>query len=254
VYCQTLKAKTNTQRRVFGTKRPTRIEGPARVLVAAEEPIAHLIRLALNHGRYATEVATTARDAQRSLVEWRPHMMIVDLDLRSGGALALVGEKLASRRVPVIALTTRGDLKTKLAAFDRGADDFVTVPFIPEELVARSIALMRRAYGEAVPLVPVINIGGLEIDMLNQRVCVGSLRVRLTGIEQAILYLLAANPGRTLDRSTILDVVWGADFVAESNLVDRHVRNVREKLHDSWRKPRYIATIPGKGYRFLAAS
>jgi len=236
VYCQSLKAKTSR---------------PARVLVTADEPIAHLVRLALNHGRYATDVATTAPAARRSLVEWRPHMMIIDLDLRSGGALALVGERLTSRRVPVIVLTTRGDLKTKLAAFDRGADDFVTVPFVPEELVARSLALMRRTYGETVPFFPVIKVDGLEIDVLNQRVRIGSLRVTLTAIEQAILYLFAANPGRTLDRSTILDAVWGTDFVSDSNIVDRHVRNLRLKLNDSWRSPRYIETVSGEGYRFI---
>jgi len=82
----------------------------------------------------------------------------------------------------------------------------------------------------------------------------GAVKLNLTAIEQALLYLLASNPGKTLDRETILDALWGADYVAESNLVDRHIRNLRVKLKDSWRRPRYIETLPGKGYRFLATA
>ena len=120
--------------------------------------------------------------------------------------------------------------------------------------VARALAVMRRTYGDAIPFIPVIKVGGLEIDLLNQQVRAGALKLNLTTIEQALLYLLASNPGKTLNRETILDALWGADYVAESNLVDRHIRNLRVKLKDSWRRPRYIETLPGKGYRFLATA
>ena len=160
---------------------------------------------------------------------------------------------IGGRPIPTIVLTERGDLKTKLRAFEQGADDFITVPVSPEELVARTLALMRRTYGSAVPFVPVINVGGLELDLLNQHAKSGSSVLHLTAIEQALLYLLASNPGKTLDREVILDALWGADYVAESNLVDRHVRNLRVKLKNNWRRPRFIATVPGKGYRFLAS-
>ena len=219
-------------------------------MIAADGPRGPAIELALNHGRYLTEIVDSVRAAKRTLADWRPHLMVVDLDLRSGGALELVGERLASRRVPVIVFTTRGDLKTKLEAFDRGADDFVMVPFSPEELIARTIAVIRRTYGETVPITPAIRVGELEVDLLEQRVRVGSLRVKLTSIEQAMLYFLASHAGEVLDRATILDAVWGSDFIADSNLIDRHIRNLRVKLHDDWRKPRYIETVAGKGYRF----
>ena len=97
----------------------------------------------------------------------------------------------------------------------------------------------------------IIKVGGLEIDLLNRRVRSGTSVLHLTAMEQALLYLLASNPGRTVDRESILDALWGTDYVAESNLVDRHVRNLRVKLKNSWRRPRFIATVPGKGYRFL---
>jgi DNA-binding response OmpR family regulator len=230
------------------------LRGPARVLVVGDATIARLMRLALNHGDYFVRIATTASEGERVKHEWNPHLLVVDIDLDEGGAIALVGHRRQSgRRMPAIALTQRGDMRTKLAAFDQGADDFVTMPFSPEELVARVLAVMRRTYAERVPFFPTIRIGDVEIDILHQRICVGQSRLRLSAIEQSLLYLLASNPGEVMTREMILDTVWGSDYVAESNVVDRHVRNLRIKLKHSYRAPRYIATVPGKGYRFLLA-
>jgi two-component system alkaline phosphatase synthesis response regulator PhoP len=111
---------------------------------------------------------------------------------------------------------------------------------------------MRRSYGDDVAFIPVIKVGGMEIDLLTQQVKVGKLRPSLTAMEQALLYLLASNAGQTLGREEILDALWGSDFVPGSNVVDRHVRNLRLKLKDPWRNPRFIGTVPGKGYRFVA--
>ena len=165
-----------------------------------------------------------------------------------------MGARPSAARLPTIVISRRGDLKTKLAAFERGADDIVAIPFQPEEFVARALALMRRTYSDAIPFIPVIKIAGLEIDLLNRRVKSGSTRLELTTIEQALLYLLASNPGETLDRDTILDALWGWDYTAESNIVDRHIGNLRMKLKDDWKSPRFIETVAGKGYRFRAAS
>ena len=154
-------------------------------------------------------------------------------------------------RLPIIALTRRGDLKAKLAAFERGVDDILTVPFSPEEFVARVLAIMRRTYRDAVVFTPVLRLGDLEIDILNRRVRAGDTELHLTSLEQSLLYLLAANAGRLLTRDEILDHLWGADYVAESNVVDRHIRNLRVKLQNHSKRPRYIATVPGRGYRFV---
>jgi DNA-binding response OmpR family regulator len=225
--------------------------GPARVLVVADQPLAGVIALALNHGVYDVKLVDGVEDAVAQRKTWRPHLLIVDVDLRAGDPSALIGVADGNARVPTIVLAERGDLRTKLNAFDSGADDFLAVPISPEELVARALALMRRTYGDAIPFVPVIKVGGLEIDLLNQVVRSGSSSLHLTSIEQALLYLLASRPGETMDRESILDALWGSDYVAESNLVDRHIRNLRVKLKNNWRRPRYIATVPGKGYRFL---
>jgi len=227
------------------------IDGAARVLVVADEPLGQTLALTLNHGVYVSKTTADIDEALELSAKWKPHLLIVDIDLETGDATGLIAERIGLRRIPTIVLTARGDLKTKLAVFDKGADDFITLPLSPEELVARTLALMRRTYGQSIPFIAVIKVGGLEIDMLNRRVRSGTSVLHLTSMEQALLYLLASNPGKTVDRESILDALWGTDYVAESNLVDRHVRNLRVKLKNSWRRPRFIATVPGKGYRFL---
>jgi DNA-binding response OmpR family regulator len=94
-------------------------------------------------------------------------------------------------------------------------------------------------------------LGDLQIDLLNRRVQAGDTALHLTPLEQSLLYLLAANAGRLLTRDEILDHLWGADYVAESNIVDRHIRNLRLKLQNHSRRRRYIETVSGRGYRFL---
>lgn len=153
--------------------------------------------------------------------------------------------------MPVIALTRRGDLKTKLAAFEAGVDDILTLPFSPGEFVARILAVMRRTYRGAAVFMPVLRLGDLEIDILNRRVRACETELHLTSLELSLLYLLAANAGRLLTRDEILDHLWGTDYMPESNLVDRHVHNLRTKLQNHSRQPRYIATVPGRGYRFI---
>jgi DNA-binding response OmpR family regulator len=239
----------------MGKESKSILKGPARVLVVASEPIARFVALTLSHGIYDVESTADIAAARERCMSWKPHLLIVDIDVRDGGdPIDLVGLRVGARHTPTIVLTERGDLKTKLAVFDRGADDFMSTPITPEELVARSLAVVRRTYGDEVPFVPIIKVTGLEIDLLNRLARVGDQKLELTPMEQALLYLLASNAERTLDREEILDAIWGSDFIADSNLVDRHVRNLRVKLQDDWRNPRFIRTVPGRGYRFVARS
>jgi len=212
-----------------------------------------LIKMTLNHGVYTTRQVTAPEEVETVLSEWRPHLALVDMDLEGARVMALLGSTpVGGVRLPVIGLTRRGDLKTKLAAFEAGVDDILTVPFAPEELLARVIALVRRAYSDAVTFTPVIEIGELKIDILNRTVRAGTSELHLTSLEQSLLYLLAANAGRVVSREEILDTLWGVDYVAESNVVDRQIRNLRARLQNDWREPRFIATVPGRGYRFVS--
>ncbi len=227
--------------------------GQARVLLVLERPmLAELITLTLNHGVCTTRAVSVPSEIKTTVATWQPHLLVLDMDLGGSPAIELLSHTTsASGRLPVIGLTRRGDLKTKLAAFEAGVDDILTVPFAPEELLARVIALVRRAYSSAVTFTPVIKIGELEIDILKRSVHTGASELHLTSLEQSLLYLLAANAGRVVTREEILDTLWGVDYIAESNIVDRQIRNLRARLHDDWREPRFIATIPGRGYRFL---
>lgn len=226
-----------------------------RALVLHERPIiVDLIELTLNHGLFVVRAANTLAEADAILADWRPHMTIVDMDHDDSQAfLQRLGASNSLRRsvTPVLGLTRRGDLRTKLRAFDLGVDDILTVPFSPEELLARSIVVTRRASGSDRPIVPTITLGEMEIDIVNRQVKAGSSVVHLSGIEQSLLYLLASRAGQVVTREEILDAIWGVDFVAESNIVDRHVRSLRIKLQNDYRHPRFIATVAGHGYRFI---
>jgi two-component system alkaline phosphatase synthesis response regulator PhoP len=226
-----------------------------RALVLHDRPlVVDLIQLTLNHGLFVVRAASSLAEAEAILDQWRPDLTVVDMDHEDSTALLTrlgASNNLTRSVTPVLGLTRRGDLKTKLKAFDLGVDDILTMPFSPEELLARSIVISRRASGTNLPIVPTIRLGEIEIDIVNRQVRAGESVVHLSGIEQSLLYLLASRGGRVVTREDILDVIWGTDFVAESNVVDRHVRSLRIKLQDDYRHPRFIATVSGEGYRFV---
>jgi DNA-binding response OmpR family regulator len=232
------------------------VDSAPRVLLVIDQPVlAQYVALTLNHGISQTQVTQTIEAALAAIATWRPHLIMIDMDLAHGAILEQLGYTAPSTdRLPAIALTRRGDLQTKLAAFDHGVDDILTVPFSPEELVARMLAVMRRTYHKIVAFTPVLRLGDLEIDILNRSVRVRGQDLHLTSVEQSLLYLLAANAGRLLTRDEILDQLWGVDYVVESNIVDRHIHNLRVKLQNGWRRTRYIATIPGRGYCFVSSN
>jgi DNA-binding response OmpR family regulator len=211
-----------------------RHEEARRALVLHELPlVVDLIELTLNHGLFAVRAASSIAEAERILAEWHPHMAVIDMDHADSASLLRrldASATLTGGSIPALGLTRRGDLKTKLRAFDLGVDDILTVPFSPEELLARSIVITRRALGSDHPIVPTIRLGEMEIDIVNRQVRAGDSVVHLSGIEQSLLYLLASRGGR---------------------VVDRHIRSLRIKLQNDYRRPRFIATVAGRGYRFI---
>ena len=226
-----------------------------RALVLHDQPlVVDLLALTLNHGLFVVRAATDLAEAETIRAEWSPHLAVIDMDHDDSNDLLIhlgASRTLKQSQTPVLGLTRRGDLKTKLRAFDLGVDDILTMPFSPEELLARAIVITRRAWGSQAPIIPTVRLGEMEIDIFNRQVRAGGSVVHLSGIEQSLLYLLASRNGRVVSREEILDAVWGTDFIAESNLVDRHIRSLRIKLQNDYRRPRFIATIPGKGYQFI---
>lgn len=224
------------------------------LVLHGQQLVVDLVKLTLNHGLFAVHAARNLDEAERILVEWHPHIAVIDMDHEDSSSLLHrlgMSGTLTGGTTPALGLTRRGDLRSKLRAFDLGVDDILTVPFSPEELLARSIVITRRVVGSDHPIVPTIRLGEMEIDIVNRQVRAGDSVVHLSGIEQSLLYLLASRGGRVVSRDEILDAIWGTDFIAESNIVDRHIRSLRIKLQNDYRQPRFIATVAGRGYRFI---
>jgi DNA-binding response OmpR family regulator len=218
-------------------------------VIVMNETLGNLVGLTLQHGRYEIRRTTEPDECRELVSDWAPHLAFIDLDLYDQ-FIEIVGQGLTHGHTPILAFTRRRDTKLKLSAYERGADDILEMPFTLDEIVARPFALMRRAHGVAVTIVPKIRLDGLEVDLIEQRVSVGGRVLNLTPIQQTLLYLLAANAGKALSREDLLATIWGGEFEIESNVVDRHIRELRVKLGDEWRAPRYIETVPGAGYRF----
>lgn len=224
-----------------------------RVILVMEPALATLVAVTLKHGRYDTRSATSPAEIASAMTSWQAELALVDIDHHKD-AIAQCGGGMTKGGIPVLAFTRMRDTRVKLTAYEQGADDIIEVPFTLDEIVARPYALMRRSRGVTVPLVPKILLGGrLEVDLIEQTVKMdGGKPLQLTPIQQTLLYILAANAGEVLTREMLLGSIWGGAFQIESNVVDRHIRELRVKLGDDWRTPRYLETVPGRGYRFTA--
>ncbi|HET7699615.1 MAG TPA: response regulator transcription factor [Candidatus Limnocylindria bacterium] len=229
-----------------------RHDGPlrSRVLLVMGRALANLVAATLRQGPYETRGATEPAAWRALIRDWDPQLALVDIDHHDAFLDADIGRPQG--RIPVLAFTRRRDTSVRLSAFERGADDIVEVPFTLDEIIARPFALMRRVHGVTAPLVPRLTIGGeIEIDLRARTVTLdGGRALELTPIQQTLLYLLAASAGEVLTRETLLATIWGSAVQIESNVVDRHIRELRVKLGDDWRTPRYIETVSGHGYRF----
>lgn len=216
------------------------------------QALASTIDVILRHGSYVRRFEIAVKEASAAIAAWKPHLLLLEIDLEAGAGIELINEARAGGPIGIIALTRRSDLRGKLGAFERGADDYIGVPFVPDDLIARARAVLLRTHGYKSEFVPRLRIGELEIDVLKRTVLVRDRELHLTSLEQALLYLLAANDRRVLTREEILDALWGTDFVSESDIVDWHVRALRSKLEDDRRIPRYIETVSRIGYRFVS--
>jgi DNA-binding response OmpR family regulator len=218
-----------------------------RILVVEDEPaIAGAVEAALARDGYATDVVGDGADARGWVATYDYDLLVVDIVLPSLDGLRLIRElRQSGERVPVLMLTSLDTVADRVAGLDAGADDYLAKPFAMAELLARIRALRRRQAGEADPIV---RVADLELDPARRRVNVGGRDVRLTTREFALLEVLARHPGHVFSQERLIEAVWNADFSAESNVVEVHVRSLRRKL-DVGRAVSAIETVRGAGYR-----
>ncbi len=196
---------------------------------------------------------TPAADGQEAVDAFSLHqfdLVILDLMLPR-----LPGEKVCriirdTSDVPIIMLTAKGEVEDRIVGLELGADDYLIKPFSPRELVARVRALLRRAPIDSEPPREVLDFGGLTIDLNGHKVLVNDEEVDLTASEFKLLTTLSRYPGRVYSRMELVEKVLGYDFEGYERTIDSHVKNLRAKIGDDPRNPRWIYTVHGVGYRF----
>ena len=235
------------------------------ILVVDDEPkIVQLARDYLEHAGFGVVTAPDGRAALDAVERSRPDLVVLDLGLPHVDGLEVTRRLRREGDIPIVMLTARDDELDKLLGLELGADDYLTKPFSPRELVARVRAVLRRtdavsgasagprSGGDASTtgdLAP-IRAGDVTIDLERMRVDAGGRAVDLTATEFQILVALARRPGRILTRSQLLDAVHGVAFESYERAIDTHVKNLRRKLEPDPRLPRYVLTVHGVGYRF----
>lgn len=221
------------------------------VLVVDDEPqIVQVVRDYLEHGGFAVITAGDGPTAMRVARTQHPDLVILDLGLPGLDGLDVTRSLRRDGAVPIIMLTARGDESDKLVGLELGADDYLTKPFSPKELVARVRAVLRRVEGLATAA-DLIRVGDdVEVDVPQMRVTVSGRQVELTLTEFQLLSTMARQPGRIFTRAQLLDAVHGVVVESYERAIDAHIKNIRRKIEPDPRSPRYLLTAYGVGYRF----
>lgn len=221
---------------------------PARVLVVDDEPlIIEMLSMGLNYEGFEVSVARTGNEALQEAANFKPDIIILDLMLPGISGIDVCRRLRAVRgsegEVGVLMLTARGELEDRVAGLDSGADDYLVKPFTFRELMARVRAVLRR---RGINLQRVLRLGDLALDRQAHRVTRGERIVDLTAREYDILELFLSHPRQVFTRDVILNRVWGYDYLGDSNVIDVHIRHLREKLGDDNRS--LIRSVRGIGY------
>ncbi len=221
------------------------------ILVVDDEPrIAELARDYLEHAGFGVRIAATGEAALQAVRRDRPDLVVLDLGLPGIDGLDVTRSIRRDSSLPVIMLTARDDELDKLLGLELGADDYLTKPFSPRELVARVRAVLRRTDASAERSADeVIRAGDVTLDVARMRTEVDGRAVDLTPTEFTLLAALARQPGRIFTRSQLLDAVHGVAFESYERAIDTHIKNIRRKLEPDPRRPVHILTVYGVGYR-----
>lgn len=223
----------------------------ARILVVDDEPkIVEVVKSYLENAGYEVRIAYSGQQALELFEETRPSLVILDLMLPD-----IAGEEVCEvirkkSRVPIIMLTARIDEESVLRGLNTGADDYVTKPFSPRQLMARVAAVLRRAGHEGGASVVSFNDNDLIVDTENRSVMKAGSEVGLTPKEFKLLVTLMGHPRKVFTRDELITLVMGYDYEGYDRIIDTHIKNIRQKIETDPKNPAYILTIHGVGYRF----
>ncbi len=218
------------------------------LVVDDEKNIVQLARLYLNKEGYEVESAYDGLEALKKAKSVRPDLIILDIMMPEMDGLDVCKELRKTSNVPIIMLTAKGDDIDRIVGLELGADDYVTKPFNPRELVARVKAVLRRTAQDA-PSQAVLETGGLHLDTASREVTLDGVEITLRAKEFDLLTAFMRYAGIVLDRERLLQLVWGTDYYGDTRTIDVHVAWLREKLADA--KNVKIQTVWGVGYKLV---
>ncbi|MHB8487589.1 MAG: response regulator transcription factor [Candidatus Dormibacteria bacterium] len=223
-----------------------------KVVVIDDDPsVQEVVRAYLERDGYIVYVAGTGAEGLAIAERVGPELIVLDLMLPDRTGEDVAGEIRRRSDVPILMLTAKASEDERVAGLALGADDYLTKPFSPRELVARVRAILRRTRGAEVPLVATLSFdsGSLEIDTVEHEVRVGGEPVDLTPNEYRLLLTLARYPGRVYSRFQLIHHVQGYEYDGFERTIDAHVKNLRKKIEPDSKHPRYVETVVGVGYR-----
>jgi two-component system KDP operon response regulator KdpE len=222
------------------------------LVIDDEGPLRRALRTSLTARSYEVTEASGGTAGVVAAADRSPDLVILDLGLPDIDGMEALHRIRSFSQVPVIVLSARDRQSDKVQALERGADDYITKPFDPNELVARVGAILRRRNPEVPAVATQLTFGTLEIDLARRLVTSDGTTVQLTKTERRLLELLVTNPGRLLTQEVILREIWGPGYQTQTNYLRTYVGQLRKKLGDSAANPRLILTEPGIGYRWIA--
>ena len=221
----------------------------ARVLVCDDElQILRGLKIVLRDAGFDVVAAQSAEEALNAAALHPPEAAIIDLVLPDGDGIDVCRQLRGWSQMPIVVLSAIGDEDMKIAALEAGADDYVTKPFSPRELIARLNAVLRRV--ASITDEPTIRVDGLQIDLAARRVLRDGREIHLTPTEYDLLRILARNRGRLLTHRALLSEVWGPQYADDTQALRTHIANLRRKIEHSGER-RYIRTDARVGYRFI---
>ena len=219
------------------------------LVVDDEQKIIQITSDYLEAAGYAVLAADDGISALRIVDESQPDLIILDLGLPGMDGLDVCRELRKKSDLPIIILTARGEESDKLVGLELGADDYITKPFSPKELVARVRALLRRME-KSTSDEEIFRVGKVWFDVLKMRLTIDDTAIELTPTEFELLLTLARQPGRIFTRSQLLDAIHGVAFESYERAIDAHIKNIRRKIEPDPRQPKYVLTVYGVGYKF----